>query len=311
MDRWPRREFLKRSGIAGLSSLVTSRLLHGAAGALPNPVGYATISWPDGQLEHALDTISRLGYQGVQVLGWIREKYGNRLEYLRERLHSLNLKPVTLSCWDVNLKPEDPKDDVAQLQSYAAFFQKLGGAYLQVTDGGKPNGSYSSETLRQLGARMSVLGRIARDHGLELGYHPHAGTLGETREGIAQVLDATDPEQVKLIVDVGHLALSGIDPVEVLRSYGDRLLLAHFKDVSKEAAALARQGLARVRDRDYVFCEVGAGVVDFPAVVRTFREVSFKGWIVIELDGNKPGPGGPDASAKINRAAMKKLGFAI
>lgn len=310
MERWPRREFLKRTAGAGLASLVTSRLL-GAAATLPNPVGYAAISWPEGQYEHALDTMSALGFKGVQLLGWVREKYGNRVEYLRDRLQSLKLKPVTLSCSDANLDPESPKDDVQQVQNYASFFQQLGGLYLQITDGGKPRGNYSSEVIRQLGARMSLLGRIANDHGLTLGYHPHAGTIGETREGIERILDAADSQHVKLIVDVGHLVLSGVDPVEVLRTYRDRLLHLHVKDVRRDAAELARQSPELVRHREYVFCEVGTGVVDFGAVVKALGEVGFKGWAIIELDGNEPGPGGPDASARLNKKGVEKLGFRV
>lgn len=49
--------------------------------SLANPVGYATISWPDSKIEHALDTISNLGFKGVQMLGFVREVYrGARAE---------------------------------------------------------------------------------------------------------------------------------------------------------------------------------------------------------------------------------------
>ena len=73
-----RREFLRT--LAGLSvapeGLATLRA--GARDVLPNPVGYATIAWPREEFAHALDTISRLGYRGVQLLGWVREASGNK-----------------------------------------------------------------------------------------------------------------------------------------------------------------------------------------------------------------------------------------
>ncbi len=302
-----RRGFLKKAG-AGVAALVAPGQFSGSA-TLPNPVGYAAISWPREQFEHALETMSDLGFAGVQMLGWTLEKYGNQVGSLRDRLQTLRLKPVALSCSDVTLRPEDPKNDVDLFRSYASFFHRLGGLYLQITDGGKPDVLYSNEIIRQLGARMNELGRIAADHGLSLGYHPHVGTIGETREGIARVLDATDERHVKLIADVGHIALGGSDPAEIIRTYGRRLLFLHFKDARKDAAEAARASRASLRGRKYSFCEIGTGAVDFVSVTSCLREVEFKGWIVVELDGNEPAPGGPDSSARTNREALRKLGY--
>ena len=306
-----RRTFIRKAATLGAAALVGVDARGSAAPMLPNPVGYATISWPEKQFEHALETISELGFKGVQVLGWIREKYATRVELLLDRLQMLKLQPVTLSCWNVDLVPGHAGDDLEQLRSYARFFQRLGGLCLQVTDGGKPDANYSSETIRQLGARLNELGRAAQDHALTLGYHPHLGSIGETREGASRILDATEPSAVKLIADLGHLTLGGTDPGRFIRTYGERLILTHFKDVRKDAAAVARTNRAALRGRKHLFCEIGRGVVDFAAVAATFREVGHEGWIVVELDGNEPGPGGPDASARANRQAMRSLGFSI
>ncbi len=279
---------------------------------LPNPVGYATISWPDGKIEHALETISSLGYKGVQMLGFVREVYrGARVDELRDKLKSLKLQPVTLSCSDVDLKPDDSRDETGQIRSYAAFQQRLGGKYLQVTDGGNPRKSYSAETIRELGARMNQMGQIAQDSGLTLGYHPHVGTIGETREGMARMLDATDPRYVKLIADVGHLTLGGADPAEIIRTYHERLIFLHFKDVRHDAMELAKSGGGSVRRGKYTFCEIGTGAVNFAAILQAFRDTRFAGWIIVELDGYQRGPGGADSSAQTNKEAMQKLGFTV
>jgi inosose dehydratase len=299
---------LKKASSALL--LGTGRIL-AAPALLPNPVGYATISWPEEQFEHALETISALGFKGVQVLGWLREKYETRIEPLRERLQGLKLQPVALSCWKVELIPDEPREDVKQLRSYAEFFQRLGGKYLQVTDGGKPGEHYSADTIRKLGGQLDEMGRIAQDHALTLGYHPHTGSIGETEEGAARILDATDPHLVKLIADVGHLTIGGMDPAKFIRTYGERLILTHFKDVRQDAAEVARVNRNALRHCKHVFCEIGSGVVDFAAVAATFRDLQHQGWVIVELDGNAPAPGGPDASARTNRDAIQRLGFSI
>lgn len=297
-----------RHGVPVLSDV--PRLMAGHSPALANPVGYATISWPRDRFPEALKTISELGYQGVQLLGWVSKEYaGPKTASLRQRLLDLKLKPVSLSCAKVALDPDSAANENSAVSAYAAFFRDLGGLYLQVTDGGKPTKEYSQASIKALGDRMNALGKLAQDNGLLLGYHPHFNSIGETREGLGRVLDATDPRYVKLIADVAHLTLGGADPAEAIRTYHQRLIFCHFKDVRQDVAKLARQDRNLVHYKMPHFCEIGRGVVDFPAILRAFRDVDFRGWVIVELDGYEPPPGGPEESARVNLEAIKKLGF--
>ncbi len=309
---YSRRNFLVRAGSFAAAWPLCLRAQSPGAGPLPNPVGYATIAWPKEEFSQALETISALGFRGVQLLGWVRDAYaGSKLDDLKERLEKLKLRPVALSCSGVKLDPRKAGDETEALRSYADFFHRLGGLYLQVTDGGRPGIDYSPEEIKALGARMDALGKVAQEFGLKLGYHPHLGTLGETREGLGRVLGSTDPRVVKLIVDVAHLTLGGSDPAEVIRTYRDRLLFTHFKDVRRDTANLAKQDLSLARKTKYHFCELGAGVVDFSAVLRAFQKTRFRGWVVVELDGYELPSGGPAESARRNKKAAEKLGLKV
>ena len=307
-----RRDFLCALAGLGMAPLALRALDAGAAGALPNPVGYATIAWPREEFAHALDTVSHLGFRGVQMLGWVREAYPAAKEQeLRELLASLKLKPVALSCSAARLSPERPGNETAEVSRYAEFFSHLGGAFLQITDAGNPTKEYSAEEIGDLGSRMNALGKMAQDSGLTLGYHPHFGTFGETRRGLGRVLEATDPRYVKLIADVAHLALGGSDPAEVIRTYGERLCFLHLKDLRQDVAAAARQDRNLVFRKGPPFCEIGTGVVNFAEVVEAIRAVQFAGWAIVELDGGNSTLGGPDASAAKNRDELRKLGFEV
>ncbi len=307
-----RREFLRRAAGLAWAGLRAPQLYARAKAALPNPVGYATISWPREEFPHALETISHLGFEGVQILGWVQEAYaGPQGHPLKERLQALRLQPVALSCRGMHLDPARLRPSEDRLITYATWLKELGGLFLQVTDKGKPGQTYTPAEVKALGERMNELGKLAQDYGLSLGYHPHVGTMGETREGLGRVLEATDPRYVKLIADVAHLTLGGSDPAEVIRTYRNRLLFAHFKDVRKDVAALARKDLNLARRQKYYFCEIGTGVVNFPAILAAFRGVNFTGWVVVELDHYEIPEGGPDAAARANRKAGDGLGFQL
>ncbi len=307
-----RRQFLKQAASIALSWCGCLERGDAAPGLLPNPVGYATIAWPENEFTGALETISSLGFKGVQMLGWVRDAYaGPKLETLREQLNRLKLQPVTLSCSKLVLEPAKPVDESDNFRAYGSFFQRLGGHYLQISDGGQPERKYSGEAINALATRMNTLGKIAQDFGLMLGYHPHFGTIGETREGLGRILEATDPRYVKLIADVAHLTLGGADPAEVIRTYHERLIHTHFKDVRKDVAMLARKNRALARRKKYRFCEIGDGVVNFRGVLQAFREVNFRGWIIVELDGYELPPGGPAESARKNMRAAQTLGLNV
>jgi inosose dehydratase len=307
-----RRSFFRQVvGLVG-AAWALPRAGVGAEARLPNPVGYATLTWPESELTHALQVTSSHGFKGVQFLGWVSGNYGgDRRGELQGLLRELKLAPVALSCSRIGLHPGGASLDTEKMRGYADFFQHLGGRYLQVTDGGRPNISYSPADIQQLGRQMNELGKIAADSGLTLGYHPHFGTIGETRAGLGRVLEATDLRTVKLIVDVAHLTLGGSDPAEVIRTYHDRVVFFHFKDVRKEIWELARKDPNLVRRKPCHFCEIGAGAVDFGPILAAIRDVGFQGWVIVELDPCKELAGGPDGAAERNQKAMRKLGFAV
>jgi inosose dehydratase len=308
-----RRQFL--AGAAGLAAGAAWGgwpQAFGKAAALPNPVGYSVISWPQAQFQHALSTISTLGFSGVQLLGWVtKESAGESASTLKARLDQLKLQPVALSAWGVDPGPEEDARGVAVMRTDVAYQKALGGRYIQITDGGKPNADYTDAEVRAMGGQMNALGRMAAANGLVLGYHPHFGTYGETRRGLGRVLEATDPHLVKLIVDVAHLTLGGSDPAEVIRTYRERMILMHIKDVRRDVLAQARQNPDLVRHARYHFCELLQGGVNYPAVIAAMRQTDYRGWVIVELDGYQVPAGGPDTSARENRDAMRKMGFRV
>jgi len=307
---YSRRDFLRQTSVLALAWSTSSTGAQATARPLTNPIGYATISWPQSQFLQALETISSLGFAGVQMLGWVKDAFGgDKAGELKERLRKLRLQPAALSCSKIKLDPAHLQDESGQVREYAAFLKGLGGFNLQVTDSGSANGKYSRPEMKTFGARLNDLGKIAQEFGLNLGYHPHFGTFGETREGLKRVLDSTDPRYVKLIADVAHLTLGGSDPAEVIRTYHDRLSLVHLKDVRKDVAELAQANRDLVRSNAYHFCEIGRGTVDFQAVLHVLR--GFQGWLIVELDGYEVPRGGPAESAEINKGALQKLGLNV
>jgi sugar phosphate isomerase/epimerase len=88
-----------------------------------------------------------------------------------------------------------------------------------------------------------------------------------------------DP-RIGLCMDIGHTLRIGADPVADAKLYADRLLDVHVKDVS-EASAKGET------------LEIGRGVIDVPAFLRTLIETNYSRIVSFEYekDADDPMPG--------------------
>jgi len=159
-------------------------------------------------------------------------------------------------------------------------------------------------------AGADQVARAVRDAtGLRAVFHPHCGGYVETVAEIDSLMRRTDPSTLGLCLDTGHIVYAGGDPLDVLDRQAERIWHVHFKDCHPHIAAHARASglgyLAAVRAK--LFCELGAGAVDFDAVLAALRRHAYAGWIVVEQDVF-PGQGAPAESAARNRAYLRSLG---
>lgn len=161
--------------------------------------------------------------------------------------------------------------------------------------------------------------RIARAvrqaSGLRTVFHHHCAAYIETPHEIARLLSLTDPEVVGLVFDTGHYAfgagLNGCDTVlAALNRFAERIWYVHFKDCNPQVArrAATEQWDYFEAIKQGVFCELGRGCVDFPAVLAWLRESNYQGYITVEQDV-LPGMGAPQESAQRSRDYLRGIGL--
>jgi sugar phosphate isomerase/epimerase len=134
------------------------------------------------------------------------------------------------------------------------------------------------DVYKSFAAIMNRFGEQCKSAGLMLAYHNHAFEF-EPMEGsspIEVMMDHFEPGLVGLELDVFWSSVAGVDPVEMLNRYPGRIPLIHLKD---KAA-----GTEQTYDGDDVkldqFKEVGAGVMDIPAILRAAESEGVQHFIV-------------------------------
>ena len=305
-----RRRFVISMGSLAAASVLPARL----AGALEPPLspaaseinfGYAAITWGGNDVQ-AIKDVGEVGYRGIQLRSPILKDFGDKPKALAELLKAHKLQFVALSGGGPGGVNFNEADQIATQVKNATFMRDAGGLYLQMTDSARPKERKpESKDFKALGRLLTDIGKRTADLGIPMAYHNHMRSLGEGPDEVDALMDAADPKYVKLLLDVAHYAQGGGDPAKAIRKYRDRILFLHIKDV--ETVAPTAESTS-----NYRFVELGRGRVDLPAVFEALKEIKFRGWAVVELDGVPDKTRTPKESAIISKKYLEeKLGMKV
>jgi inosose dehydratase len=141
---------------------------------------------------------------------------------------------------------------------------------------------------------LEELGKIANSAGMRLSYHHHMGTGVMTRADVDRLMASTDPALVHLLLDTGHIAFAGDDPLDLARTYADRIGHVHMKSIRPEVVSRVREeGLSFQEGVELgVFTVPGDGAIDFRPIFEVLADAGYQGWLVVEAeqDPNKADP---------------------
>lgn len=252
-------------------------------------------SFPVPEPERVLEAIAGAGYAGTDLgpPGYLGEG-----ELLRERLGANGLEvvggfvPMRLS------EREHWEQGLAGLRHTLDLLSAAGARSARpvLCDAGGPErianpGRGGEDASLQLGdGRWRTLADgvaraadTARERGFEPVFHHHTSSYVEGVGEIERLLEDTD---VALLLDSGHLAVAGGDPVAALRDWGDRIEAVHVKDVRLEvlAAVKAERADTLTAWRRGLFCALGEGDVDLAGFCAALAGGGYDGWVVVEQD---------------------------
>jgi sugar phosphate isomerase/epimerase len=198
--------------------------------------------------------------------------------------------PLGLALTSVHL--DNPTSKGEGFEAFLADAKRLGLQYVVVAYVPPAERPTDRAGFEAIAARLSRMARAATAAGLRLCYHNHAFEFGQDRDGtrwLDVLMRGTADAGMQLELDVFWAAFAGADPVAVLRQYKGRVALMHLKDKDGRAGGLVESAAARTD-----FKEVGAGGLDFPAILAAAREAGVR-YYFVEQDET---PGDPIESLK-------------
>jgi sugar phosphate isomerase/epimerase len=153
------------------------------------------------------------------------------------------------------------------------------------------------------GEALAGLAALAREYGIELGFHNHAGYIGAALWEIAPAMDRLDPKWAGYYFDPRHAVAEGGGGAwkAATRLVAERLKMVAFKDFfwNKTGKGWVIQD-----------CPLGEGQVDWGWVGSALRDAHFTGPVSLHFEYDIPGDTPQVRTSRTLDAARKDLAFA-
>lgn len=298
---------------------------------MPIKIANAPVSWgifefegitPPYPYEQVLDEIVETGYTGLELGPW--GYLPTDPDVLRPELEKRHLQLLS-SYVPVKLVDKSTHaDGVNHALKVGRLLAALGANYIVLAD----NNGVVPELIKQAGRvkvsrlnadqwddfaeGVNLIAKTVHDElGLNVVFHHHVAGYVETAEETRQLMDRANPDLVGLCLDTGHWHFAGGDALQAVKEYGERVRYLHLKDCDPEI----RQHCIDNK-LDYfasteagVFCELGKGDVDFPAIVAHMENLGYDGWAIVEQDVLAATPDYPKAASRRNREYLREIGL--
>ncbi len=160
--------------------------------------------------------------------------------------------------------------------------------------------------------RIATVARLGtEEYGLTVGVHAHAAGFIDFEPELERLLAEVDESILKICFDTGHHSYAGFDPVAFMDRHMERISYMHFKDIDPvvKARTVANRTDFYKACGEGIFCNLGKGDVDFPAVRKRLLNAGFEGWCTVEQDCDPSMPGTPLEDARANREYLQSIGF--
>ena len=228
-------------------------------------------------LKPVLEKVSQIGFKWMEGFGYENRKIlGATPAELKSMLNDLGMRmPSIHSVTEVS--SEGGKEAIVdQMKTTAEDAIAVGAeylvwAYLQEEDRqGMDDYKRHIETWNQFG-------QVCKEAGIQFAYHNHDFEFMEFdgQRAYDVILEETDPDLVKMELDLYWITKAGFDPVEYFNKAPGRFPLWHVKDMTA--------------DEEKFFAEVGQGSIDFKRIFEA-RETAGLKYFFVEQDQSRRDP---------------------
>ena len=215
--------------------------------------------------EAALKQISEVGYKSIEVLEGNLTKYADDIQLLKDMLSKYDMEMMSVCVGANFIYPDALEDEMYHMESVAKAAQEVGVSYVAFCGGAIRGKGIQDGDYALLAKGLERAGTVFSNYGVKASYHPHLGSMAEHPEQIKKLFESTN---IDICPDLAHLAAGGSDPLEIIKTYYDRISFVHLKDLDENG-----------------FAPLGTGTIDIEGVINYLQEKGYAGDYLVEVDG--------------------------
>ncbi len=284
-------------------------------------LGIAPIAWSnddmpelggDTSLEQCLEEAKKAGFSGIESGG----KFPKNSKELLPKLEKEKLK-LCSGWYGAKLLKNTPKEEFNLMRNQLNLFKDCQApcmVFAEVTDSvqGDPTLPLSKrpklneDAWKKFIFRINELSKMMIDEGMPLAYHHHMGTVIETENETTRLIESTN-DNVKLLIDTGHMLFAKGNSVKLAKNFSERLIHVHCKDIRKKILdnSLKNDSTFRQAFLDGAFTVPGDGCIDYKPFLKVLKDNNYEGWLVVEAEQD-PSKANPFEYAKIGYNYLSK-----
>ena len=239
------------------------------------PLGFAGYTFLKFDLDKSIEMMKRLNvnYLSVKDFHLPQNSTPEKIKEVLGKLSSANIQVYTVGV--IYMKTKEAVDTAFDYAKRVGVPMLVGVPNYDLLD-------YTEQKVKETGIKIAI-----HNHGPEDALYP----------GPKQVYDRiiNRDNRMGLCLDIGHAIRAGVDPSKAMKEYKDRIFDLHIKDVTGAF-------------KDAKNIEMGRGVIDFGAFVKTLKKVNYKGVCSFEYekDMSDPLPGMAESVGYL-RGIMKTI----
>jgi inosose dehydratase len=264
-------------------------------------VGCQTYTWEmlgpawKGKVTDILDQVAGAGYAGIEITNTMIGEFADRPQAFAKELAGRGLELAAFAYATTGFTDRARREeDLAGARKAIEFVRHFPRPRLGLGGAASSSAKRSKDDLDRAIGFYSEVGRLGVDAGVSVNVHPHShfGSLLETAEEYAYLMDRLDARWLSFGPDTGHIIRGGQDALACLRTYLGRISHLHLKDVTAEGTWAA----------------LGGGICDFRGILGLLESAGFDGWVVAEEEAGDARRDGA-AAIRRNRAFLKSIGY--
>ncbi len=252
-------------------------------------------------LRATLEKIKEMGYDGVEFAGL----YGNAPEDIAKMCEEIGLVPISAHV--------PYRDMVADPEGVLAQYKAIGCKYVAIPYL-SPEDRPGTENFANVIENAKMLGRVAKEMGMQLLYHNHEFEFLKIngKYALEILYDSVDADLLKTELDTCWVNVGGEDPAAYVRKFAGRAPVVHLKDFKGEKSdnmyeLIGLDNKAPQRPANFEFRPVGSGVQYFPEILKASEDAGAE-WVVVEQDQPSMGLTPIECAAK-SREYLKSIGY--